>query len=88
MSPRTPRRSDDAHRPTDTLKTPDPIRYDRFVKMVDDIGAANHVPVLSRCALMKSWAPKPRGLRLSGDGLHMSDLGYRCLAHALAEAIG
>jgi lysophospholipase L1-like esterase len=24
---------------------------------------------------------------LSRDGLHMSDLGYRCLAHALAEAI-
>jgi lysophospholipase L1-like esterase len=27
------------------------------------------------------------GLLLSRDGLHMSDLGYRCMAHALAEAI-
>ncbi len=24
---------------------------------------------------------------LSGDGLHMNDRGYRCLAHAIAEAI-
>jgi acyl-CoA thioesterase I len=76
--------------PQFTLKTPDPVRYERFVKMVDDIGAADHVPVLSRYALMKSWSAKGAkalSLLLSGDGLHMSDLGYRCLAHALAEAI-
>jgi acyl-CoA thioesterase-1 len=76
--------------PQFTLKTPDPIRYERFVKMVDDIGAADHVPVLSRYALMKSWSiksAKALSVFLSGDGLHMSDLGYRCLAHALAEAI-
>ena len=30
---------------------------------------------------------KALGSLLSGDGLHMNDLGYRCLAHALAEAI-
>ena len=42
--------------PQFTLKTPDPVRYERFVKMVDDIGAADHVPVLSRYALMKSGA--------------------------------
>jgi acyl-CoA thioesterase I len=76
--------------PQYTLKTPDPIRYERFVKMIDDIGAADHVPVLSRYALMKSWSgkgAKALSLLLSGDGLHMSDLGYRCLAHALAEAL-
>jgi acyl-CoA thioesterase I len=76
--------------PQFTLKTPDPVRYERFVKMVDDIGAADHVPVLSRYALMKSWSiksAKALSLFLSGDGLHMSDLGYRCLAHALAEAL-
>ncbi len=76
--------------PQFTLKTPDPVRYERFVKMVDDIGAADRVPVLSRYAMMKSWSAKGAkalGLLLSGDGLHMSDLGYRCLAHALAEAI-
>ena len=76
--------------PQFTLKIPDPDRYARFVKMVDDIGAADHVPVLSRYTMMKSWGAKGAkalGLLLSGDGLHMSDLGYRCLAHALAEAI-
>ncbi|HEY1862446.1 MAG TPA: SGNH/GDSL hydrolase family protein [Roseiarcus sp.] len=76
--------------PQFTLKTPDPIRYERFVKMIDDIGAADHVPVLSRYALMKRWSAKGAkaiNLLLSGDGLHMSDLGYRCLAHALAAAI-
>jgi lysophospholipase L1-like esterase len=76
--------------PQFTLKSPDPVRYERFVKMVDDIGAAGRVPVLSRYAMMKSWSAKGAkalGLLLSGDGLHMSDLGYRCLAHALAEAI-
>jgi acyl-CoA thioesterase I len=76
--------------PQFTLNTPDPVRYGRFVKMVDDIGAADHVPVLSRYALMKSWSVKSAkalSLFLSGDGLHMSDLGYRCLAHALAEAL-
>jgi acyl-CoA thioesterase I len=76
--------------PQFTLKSPDPVRYERFVKMVDDIGAADRVPVLSRYAMMKSWSAqgaKALGLLLSGDGLHMSDLGYRCLAHALAEAM-
>jgi acyl-CoA thioesterase-1 len=76
--------------PQFTLKTPDPVRYERFVKMIDDIGAADHVPVLSRYTLMKSWSArgaKALSLLLSGDGLHMSDLGYRCLAHALAKAI-
>jgi acyl-CoA thioesterase I len=76
--------------PQFTLKSPDPVRYERFVKMIDEIGAADHVPVLSRYALMKSWSSKSAKVLsalLSGDGLHMSDLGYRCLAHALAEAI-
>lgn len=76
--------------PQFTLKSPDPVRYERFVKMVDDIGAADHVPVLSRYAMMKSWSVKSaKALNslLSRDGLHMSDLGYRCLAHALADAI-
>lgn len=76
--------------PQFTLKSPDPARYERFVKMVDDIGAADRVPVLSRYAMMKRFAAKSAatiGSLLSRDGLHMSDLGYRCLAHALAEAI-
>jgi acyl-CoA thioesterase-1 len=76
--------------PQFTLKSPDPERYERFVKMVDDIGASDRVPVLSRYAMMKRFASKSAStiqLLLSRDGLHMNDLGYRCLAHALAEAI-
>ena len=76
--------------PQFTLKSPDAARYERFVKMVDDIGAADHVPVLSRYAMMKRWGAKGAaavGSLLSRDGLHMNDLGYRCLAHALADVI-
>ncbi len=76
--------------PQFTLKSPDPARYERFVEIVDQVGAKDRVPVLSRYAMMKSWGAKGAktlGSLLSRDGLHMSDLGYRCLAHALATAI-
>ncbi len=46
--------------PQFTLKSPDPARYERFVKIVDDIGVADRVPVLSRYAMMKSWSAKER----------------------------
>jgi lysophospholipase L1-like esterase len=36
--------------------------------------------------MMKQAGAKTLAL-LSSDGLHMSDLGYRCLARALAEEI-
>ena len=62
-------------------------RYERFVAIVDEIGARDHVPVLSRFAMMKQRGRKGARTLLSGDGLHMNDLGYRCLAHAIAEAI-
>jgi acyl-CoA thioesterase-1 len=76
--------------PQFTFKTPDPERYERFVKMVDDIGTTDRVPVLSRYTMMKQFAAKGASTiatLLSHDGLHMNDLGYRCLAHALADAI-
>ena len=71
-------------------RSPDPARYERFVEIVDEVGAKDRVPVLSRYAMMKSLGAKGAktlGSLLSRDGLHMSDLGYRCLAHALATAI-
>lgn len=76
--------------PQFTLKSPDPARYERYVEIVDTVGAKDRVPVLSRYAMMKKWGAKgvkALGSLLSGDGFHMSDLGYRCLAHALADAI-
>ncbi len=63
-------------------------RYERFVAIVDQVGARDHVPVLSRYAMMKRRGPKNALALLSADGLHMNDLGYRCVAHVLAEAIG
>ncbi len=73
--------------PQFTQKGPDEARYERFVKIVDNIGARDHVPVLSRYAMMKRRGTKDAQALLAGDGLHMNDLGYRCLAHAIAEAI-
>ena len=73
--------------PQVTAKSPDEARYDRYVEIVDEIGAHDHVPVLSRYAMMNQRGAKGARALLSGDGLHMNDLGYRCLAHALAEAI-
>jgi len=76
--------------PQFTLACPDGARYERYVAIVDGVAAENHVPVLSRYAAMKDWRAKYAkvlGSLLSRDGLHMNDLGYRCLAHALAEAI-
>ncbi len=73
--------------PQFTPKSPDEARYERFVAIVDEIGASDHVPVLSRFAMMKRWGANGVRALLSGDGLHMNDLGYKCLAHAIAEAI-
>lgn len=73
--------------PQYTAKSPDPVRYERFVAIVDGIGARDHVPVLSRFAMMKRGGAKSALPLLSVDGLHMNDRGYRCVAHALAEAI-
>ena len=73
--------------PQFVAKPPDEARYERFVAIVDEIGARDHVPVLSRFAMMKQRGAKGAQALLSRDGLHMNDLGYRCLAHALAAAI-
>jgi acyl-CoA thioesterase I len=62
-------------------------RYERFVHIVQDIGAEYHDPVFSRYAMMKAWgAESPSLLRdmLWRDAFHMSDRGYGCLAQGLA----
>jgi lysophospholipase L1-like esterase len=73
--------------PQFTPTCPDQARYERFVAIVDEVGAKDHVPVLSRFAMMKRRGAKGALGLLSGDGLHMSDRGYSCVAHAIAEAI-
>jgi hypothetical protein len=37
--------------------------------------------------MMKRLGPETALELRSGDGPHMNDRGYQCLAHALAEAI-
>jgi len=65
-------------------------RYERFVGTVSALGREQKVAIFSRYALMQDWGSRsPEGLRsmLSGDGFHMSDKGYDCLADHVADAI-
>jgi lysophospholipase L1-like esterase len=59
-----------------------------YAELVDAVGAAAHAPVFQRYAPMLSLAEKGSVAPLiSGDGLHMSDLGYDCLAGTIAKVI-
>ena len=65
-------------------------RIERFDAAVDDEAARLHAPLLERYAAMKALAArdtKQLVSLLAADGLHMNDLGYACLAHALAGSI-
>ncbi|MBB3021571.1 lysophospholipase L1-like esterase [Microvirga lupini] len=65
-------------------------RYERFVSLVSTAGAAEKVPVFSRYRLMKAWgdkAPDTLSSMLSGDGFHMGDRGYDCMAQLLADSL-
>jgi lysophospholipase L1-like esterase len=71
-------------------KLPDRARYERYVTIVDEVGAKRQVSVFSRYALMRGWAeraPTELAASLSPDGLHLSDHGYDCLADLLAERL-
>ena len=67
----------------------DDSRYARYAAIVDDIGVTLHVPVIARYAMMKSVAQRGGAIDswISADGLHMSDVGYACLADALVKPI-
>jgi len=73
--------------PQYTARRGDDARYEKYVDIVNDIGDRHHVPVLSRFAMMMRAGAKNAVAWLSGDGLHMNDRGYKCVAHALAIAI-
>ena len=63
--------------------------YARYAAIVDDIGVNLHVPVITRYAMMKAVAQRGGAISswISPDGLHMSDVGYACLADALVKPI-
>ncbi|QRM31226.1 SGNH/GDSL hydrolase family protein [Microvirga sp. VF16] len=65
-------------------------RYERFVSLVGATAAAEQVPVFSRYALMKGWGERSSDVlhsMLSGDGFHMGDHGYDCMAQLIAEGL-
>ncbi len=51
--------------PQFTLTSPDAARYARYVTIVDEVGAEDRVPVLSRYAMMKRWGAKNAKARLA-----------------------
>jgi lysophospholipase L1-like esterase len=68
----------------------DPVRYERFVRIIEKVGDETGAPVLSRYRLMKNWGertPQDLPTMLAGDGFHMSDRGYICLARAMVNAM-
>jgi len=65
-----------------------PARFERYVSIIAEVGAAKRAPVFSRFAMMKAWAAKSASTltaALSPDGFHMDDQGYACFARALAD---
>ncbi len=62
----------------------------RFIGAVRDIGAADHVEVIRRFALMRGWMDdglvSPQQL-VGPDNLHMTDKGYALLAAAVMTQI-
>jgi len=64
--------------------------YEGYVAAIRAAADEYGVPLFSRYALMRDWrAASEASFRamLSGDGFHMSDRGYECLAQHLADAI-
>ncbi|MFC7396797.1 SGNH/GDSL hydrolase family protein [Chelatococcus sp. GCM10030263] len=68
----------------------DTARYERFVKLVTDIGMKTKTCVFSRYALMRAWGRQSATVlhaMLASDGFHMSDRGHACMAGLLGREI-
>jgi acyl-CoA thioesterase-1 len=61
----------------------------RLEQAMADIAVGTGASLFSRGALMDRWQREgqPFSTFISGDGVHHNDLGYRCIAQALAGAI-
>ena len=61
----------------------------RINEALASVAVEQGVGLFARSALMDAWAADGRAMEefAASDGLHMNDLGYRCVAHALAESI-
>ena len=64
-------------------------QHGRFDQILAELAVKYKISLFSRGALMDEW--KADGLAydhfLSGDNVHMNDVGYRCTADALAASI-
>lgn len=64
--------------------------YADVLRILSAVAGELDVALFRRFALMKHWVESGRAghdVLLSADQLHMSDAGYACVAHALADAI-
>lgn len=60
--------------------------YERYVDLMSGVASSERVALFPRYALMRHWAGSEKAL-WAGDGFHLGNLGYRCVAAVLAEAI-
>lgn len=64
--------------------------YRRYVDMMRAVAVSEGVPLFPRYLIMQHWAGRPDGPgkpMLGGDGFHLNDRGYFCVASALADFI-
>lgn len=67
---------------------PDQDLYLTFVQAIERVAAERRLPLMRRYGIMRFWQALPQPvLMLSEDGFHMNDLGYQCMAEALAGGI-
>jgi acyl-CoA thioesterase I len=68
------------------LAAPDHVMIDQALA---DVAVATNASLFSRSALFDAWRNQgiPYRAFISPDGLHQNDLGYRCVAEALAHSI-
>ena len=61
----------------------------RFEAITARLAAVHRVPLFARGALMRLWESQgvPNSAVIGSDGLHHTDLGYDCVAAALADGI-
>jgi acyl-CoA thioesterase-1 len=59
-------------------------------QLLANTAKASGIGLFRRFEIMRHWHERPAGdgvAMIGPDGLHMTDLGYRCLAQKLAEAL-
>lgn len=63
--------------------------YALMEQVIADTAERDHVALFRRFEMMRYWHSEPGAVpaTIGGDGLHMNDIGYRCLASALADAL-